>query len=43
MLVKYHYVQDSRGGRNSQEELKLVVVEFFFENAGKNLYGSLLF
>ena len=31
MLVKYHYVQDSRGGRNSQEELKLVVVEFFFE------------
>ena len=31
MLAKYHYVQDSRGGRNSQEELKLVVVEFFFE------------
>ena len=31
MLVKYHYVQDSRGGRNSQEELKLVVVEFFLK------------
>lgn len=31
MLAKNHYVQDSRGGRNSQEELKLVVVEFFFE------------
>ena len=30
MLVKNHYVQENRGGRSSQDELKLVIVEFFF-------------
>lgn len=30
MLIKNHYVQENRGGRNSQDELKLVIVEFFF-------------
>ena len=29
MLIKNHYVQENRGG-NSQDELKLVIVEFFF-------------
>lgn len=30
MLIKNHYVQENRGGRGSQDELKLVIVEFFF-------------
>lgn len=31
MLVKNHYVQGNKGGRGGQEELKLIVVQFFFE------------
>ena len=30
MLIKNHYVQENRGGRGGQDELKLVIVEFFF-------------
>ena len=31
VLIKNHYVPEQKGGRGTQEELRLVIVQFFFE------------